>query len=115
MAETPRKVLICSCEDTMALGVDAVKRGCRGTDFVESRYLCRAEIGKFRSAAANGGELTVTCTQEAPLFTEVAGEIENAASLTFVNIRETAGWSSDASAAAPKNGRTDRRRGRTGT
>src|SRR4029079_6128360 len=102
MAETPRKVLICSCEDTMPLDVGAVKGGCRGTEFVEGRYLCRAEIDKFRSAAADGGELTVTCTQEAPLFTEIAGEIENAAALSFVNIRETAGWSSDAKAAAPK-------------
>src|ERR1051325_7893348 len=102
MAETPRKVLICSCEDTMPLDTEMVRRGCRGADFVEGRYLCRAEIDKFRAAAAEGGELTVTCTQESPLFTEVAAAIENAAALSFVNIRETAGWSSDAKAAAPK-------------
>src|SRR5689334_11117745 len=102
MAETPRKVLICSCEDTMPLDTETVRRGCGGAEFVEGRYLCRTELDKFRAAAGAGGELTVTCTQEAPLFTEVAGEIENAASLSFINIRETAGWSSDAKAAAPK-------------
>src|SRR5690348_16609990 len=102
MAEKPRKILICSCEDTMPLDVSAVKRGCGGTEFIEGRYLCRGEIDKFRSAAAKGGELTVTCMQEAPLFSEVAGEIGNAAALSFVNIRETAGWSSDAKAAGPK-------------
>jgi ferredoxin len=102
MAETPRKVLICSCEDTMPLDIATVKRGCRNVEFVEGRYLCRTELDKFRTAAGADRDLTVTCTQEAPLFTEVAGEIENAAAVSFVNIRETAGWSADAKAAAPK-------------
>ncbi len=30
MAESPRTILICSCEDTMPLDARAVKRGCRG-------------------------------------------------------------------------------------
>lgn len=102
MADLPRKVLICSCEDTMPLDAGAVQRACRGADVVEGRQLCRAELDKFRKAAGQGGELTVACTQEAPLFTEVAGEIETAAALSFVNIRETAGWSADAKAAGPK-------------
>ena len=44
--------------------------------------------------------LTVACTQEAPLFSELAGEA--AARSRFANIRETAGWSSDAAKAGPK-------------
>src|SRR6187397_603652 len=102
MADLPRKVLICSCEDTMPLDAGAVQRACRGADVVEGRQLCRAELDKFRTAAGQGGDLTVTCTQEAPLFTEVAAGIDNAAALSFVNIRETAGWSADAKAAGPK-------------
>ena len=46
--------------------------------------------------------ITVACTQEAPLFTEVAAEMPGAGALSFVNIRETAGWSKDAKAAGPK-------------
>ena len=96
MAERPRNVLICSCDDTMPLDSEAVKRVCRGADVVEGRQLCRAELERFRKAAAGGAPLTVACTQEAPLFTEVAGGIEGAIELSFVNIRETAGWSKDA-------------------
>ena len=44
--------------------------------------------------------LTVGCTQEAPLFSEVAGE--RAGAISFVNVRETAGWSTDAAKAGPK-------------
>jgi len=100
MAERPRNILICSCEDTMPLDGAAVRRVCRGAKITEGRQLCRAELERFRAAAASGAPLTVACTQEAPLFDEVAGE--RAAALAFVNIRETAGWSKDAKAAGPK-------------
>jgi ferredoxin len=97
MADVPRKVLVCSCEDTVPLDGDAVRRACRGADVVTGRNFCRTELERFKSAAA-GGDITITCTQEAPLFRELGGD----ASLTFVNIRETAGWSSDARRAGPK-------------
>jgi ferredoxin len=100
MAERPRKVLICSCEDTMPLDGAAVRHACKGAEVIEGRQLCRAEIGLFRQAAAGGGNMEVACTQEAPLFAEVAAETQS--DLTFVNIRETAGWSKDADAAGPK-------------
>lgn len=102
MAERPRTVLICSCEDTMPLDASALQRGCRDAQLLEGRHLCRAEIERFRAAASSGAPLTIACTQEAPLFTEVADEIEGSGPLTFVNIREHAGWSKDAAAAGPK-------------
>jgi len=102
MAERPRNILICSCEDTVPLDGEAVARVCRGAAVVEGRQLCRAELERFRNLAAGGAALTVACTQEAPLFGEVAGAIKDAAEISFVNIRETAGWSKDAAAAGPK-------------
>src|ERR1035437_5149278 len=102
MAERPRKILICSCEDTMPLDGEAVARVCRGADVVEGRQLCRAELDRFRKLAAGGAPLTMACTQEAPLFDEVAREIKDSGKITFVNIRETAGWSKAAKAAGPK-------------
>jgi ferredoxin len=102
MAERPRNILICSCEDTMPLDADVVRRGCRGAQVTTAHQLCRAEIDRFRTAAAQGEPLIVGCTQEAPLFSEVAEEHEKAAPLTFVNLRETAGWSDQSAAAAPK-------------
>src|ERR1700760_3219319 len=102
MAERPRNILICSCEDTMPLDGDAVRRACPGALVVEGRQFCRAELARFQKAAASGEDVTVACTQEAPLFEEIAGEIENHGTLNFVNIRETAGWAKDADAAGPK-------------
>jgi ferredoxin len=98
MAERPPNILICSCEDTMPLDAAAVRRGCRGAEVSTARQLCRAELEKFRAAAAGGAPLLVGCTQEAPVFSEAAGD----AAVTYANIRETAGWSKDASAAGPK-------------
>jgi ferredoxin len=97
MADRP-KILICSCEDTMPLDSSAVQRGCRGAEVLTGRQLCRAELEKFRAAAASGERLIVGCTQETPLFSEVAGD----AAVTYANIRETAGWSTDADDAGPK-------------
>ena len=117
MAERPRNILICSCEDTMPLDGKAVERACRGAEVVEGRQLCRAELERVRKAAATGAPVTIACTQEAPLFSEVAAEIEGSDAITFVNIRENAGWSKDAKAAAPENCGADRgqRRARAGS
>src|SRR5262249_1233879 len=88
-------------EDTMPLDGKALARACRGAAVTTAGQLCRAELDKFRAAAADGAPLTVACTQQAPLFAEVA---EAGADISYVNIRETAGWSSEAAAAAPRRG-----------
>ena len=100
MAERQKDILICSCEDTMPLDGAAVKRGCRGANVLTARQLCRAELEKFRAAAEGEAPLIVGCTQEAPLFSELAQA--GSADISYVNIRETAGWSKDADAAGPK-------------
>ena len=83
----------------MPLDADAIRRTCRGATVETARFLCRDQIDQFRKANAIGSPITVTCTQEAPLFEEVAGD---RADLTFVNIRETGGWSNEATQAGPK-------------
>src|SRR3954467_6656348 len=85
----------------MPLDAEAVRRGC-GAQVTTAHHRCRAEIDRFRAAAAEGNPLIVGCTQEAPLFSEVAAEQNEPPRLTFVNVRETAGWSSDAAKAGPK-------------
>src|SRR5262249_27335298 len=66
--------------------------------------LCRRELDAFRRAVESGAPLTVGCVQEAPLFSEVARDTakDNEAAPRYVNIRETAGWSSDAARSGPK-------------
>ncbi len=102
MADRPRNVLICSCEDTVPLDGETVRRVCRDSVVVEGRQFCRAELERFRKLAAGGEPMVVACTQEAPLFDEVTAGIEGSGAITFVNIRETAGWSKDSKAAGPK-------------
>jgi Na+-translocating ferredoxin:NAD+ oxidoreductase RNF subunit RnfB len=98
---TERHILVCSCEDTMPQAAAAVRRACPGAKVSEGRQFCRAELERFRTAAQGGEPLIVSCTQEAPLFGEVAAELGVPAP-AFVNIRETAGWSSEAREALPK-------------
>jgi ferredoxin len=102
MSEAPRTILICSCEDTMPLDAEAVRLVCRGSAVTTARRLCRAELDHFRAAAGENAPLTVACTQEAPLFATAAEEIGRTRPIEHVNIREAAGWSSEAADAGPK-------------
>ena len=102
MADRPQNILICSCEDTMPLDADAVRRGCGGAKVTTANHLCRTQIERFQSAIEDGDPLIVGCTQEAPLFSEIAAELENAAPVSFVNVREAAGWSDQGAKAGPK-------------
>ncbi len=99
MADRPQ-ILVCSCDDTMPLDVEAVRQGCRDAEVTAGRQLCRAEVKRVQAALAGKTPVMIACTQEAPLFSELAAESEKTAS--FVNIRENAGWSTDAAAAGPK-------------
>jgi ferredoxin len=101
MADQTRHLLICSCDDTMPLDTDAVRRGCR-CEATTATNLCRAELDRFRAIAAQDTPLTVACTQEAPLFSDVAAESGRKTLIQFANIRESAGWSSEADRAGPK-------------
>lgn len=84
----------------MRLDTAAVRRGCRNSEIATFRQLCRSELDQFRNAAKAGGSLTVGCTQEAPLFSDEAGE--HPQRIDFVNLRETAGWSAQGAQAGPK-------------
>jgi len=101
MAEGKRQIVVCSCEDTMPLDFDTLQRACRGSDLTSGRQFCRSELERFRGLATAHDAITVACTQEAPVFSEVGAETGNSA-ISFVNIRENAGWSKDAARAAPK-------------
>ncbi len=73
-----------------------------GADGRPAHQLCRAQLDRFRAALGSFADVTVTCTQEAPLFNEVAEADGFEGALSFVNVRETAGWSEAAAQAGPK-------------
>ena len=98
-----KRVLVCNCEGTMPLDGKALAKACGASVAGEvATQLCRAEIGVFQSALKAGEPLTVACTQESPLFDEQREELKSQTPVTYVNIRETAGWSAEADDAIPK-------------
>lgn len=100
MKRNGRTVLVCNCQNSMNVDGAALARACgsAATPTVHTA-LCRGEHERFEAAASTGEPLLVACTQEAPLFAELAPED---ASLSFVNIRERAGWSDEGGLAGPK-------------
>ena len=101
MGDTTAHLMICTCEKTMQLDARAIGRACSGR-ITQANQLCGLEIDRYKAALADGAPITVACIQEAPLFRKVAEDLASSSALTFVNIRETAGWSKDAAAAGPK-------------
>jgi hypothetical protein len=71
-----------------------------GADVVAGRQFCRAELERVRALLSSVAPVTIGCTQEAPLFREIAGD--GGGDVSFANIRESAGWSTDAAEAGPK-------------
>jgi ferredoxin len=94
--------LICDCNKTMPLQAKTLGASLN-EDLTLHTSLCRRDAPAFQRAVQQSQDVVVACTQERRLFGELAQETEGAvAPLRFVNIRETGGWSRDASQAMPK-------------
>ncbi len=103
MALDGKTLKVCNCNRTMALDAKALAAALQsGVPLTIHTELCRREVGEFGAAIAGGGECIVACTQEAPLFAELNENAGAKSELTFVNIREAAGWSAEGAAATPK-------------
>jgi ferredoxin len=104
MSVEGRTLVICSCEDTMPIDGGVAARACGGpggmagglADVKTARHLCRSQVESFRALLETGRPLTIGCTQEAPLFREIAADMDHGGDLAFANLRETGGWSKDA-------------------
>jgi ferredoxin len=96
---------VCNCNRTMPLDArsGAALGAALGTQALPvASELCRREVGGFLGAIEGVDDVVVACTQEQPLFSELAAERKSVAPLRFVNIRETGGWGSDGKSALPK-------------
>jgi ferredoxin len=102
MALLDKTVKVCNCNRTMALDARALSSALKSkTPITIHTELCRKEVSAF-NAALGDPEVLVACTQEAPLFAELAQAAGMKGELGFVNIRENAGWSAEGAAATPK-------------
>ncbi|NJN40097.1 MAG: ferredoxin, partial [Gammaproteobacteria bacterium] len=102
---------LCNCNRTIPLDAKGLAAALKadGTIQIHSE-LCRKESGAFQ-ATLHDPDVLVACTQEAPLFTELATLAEAKTELRFFNIREAAGWSAEGRQATPKDSpRSSRRR-----
>ncbi|HEX3171479.1 MAG TPA: 4Fe-4S binding protein, partial [Burkholderiales bacterium] len=103
MTERRHKLLLCNCNRTSPIDGKAVAGALDLTapPLIHTE-LCRKQVGAFEAAVKSGDDLLVACTQEAPLFRELHEELAGAGEIRFTNVRETAGWSPEASGASPK-------------
>ncbi|HEX5612159.1 MAG TPA: 4Fe-4S binding protein [Burkholderiales bacterium] len=102
MALEARTLKLCSCNGTVALDARRLGEALQVSAPIRIySELCRRQLPEFQSSL-NDGELIVGCTQEAPLFSEVAQSAESTSKLSYVNLRESAGWSAEGALATPK-------------
>jgi len=101
-----KQVILCNCESTMPLKEGELTKACRAVggngEITLNSQLCRSQLGNYQAGIIGDKPLLVACTQEAPLFVEVAQEDNPLAQVSFTNIRERAGWSDEAGDAGPK-------------
>ncbi len=88
-----KTVLLCDCEKTMSFDAAKIAQALNTDAPIVHTHLCRSQIESFRSAVSDDEPLLAACTQEAPLFDEVASELGAERLPAYVNIRERAGWS----------------------
>lgn len=97
-----RTLRLCNCNRTMALDAEALAGALKLKQPIRIHTeLCRKEVNSFQEALKDDS-CVVACTQEAPLFSELAEAEKAATDLKFVNIREYAGWSKEGAKATPK-------------
>src|SRR5260370_18306935 len=97
-----RSLKVCNCNKAMVVDVKAVAGALKLKQPIQIHTeLCRKEVGSFEQALKDEA-CVVACTQEAPLFSEIAEAANAATDLKFINIREHAGWSKEGANATPK-------------
>jgi ferredoxin len=102
MALEYKTLKLCNCNKTIPIDAVALARALNvAAPIAVHTELCRKEIEHF-SSALKDDECIIGCTQEAPLFSELAEQSGATAALKFVNVREAAGWSAEGARATPK-------------
>ena len=101
-----KEVLLCNCEHSMPLDGKKIAKACAAAgaegELTLASQLCRSQVQNFQNALSANQKVLVACTQESPLFAELADEMGYEGELGFFNIRELAGWSEEGGKAEAK-------------
>ncbi|WP_083941207.1 4Fe-4S binding protein [Pseudoduganella violaceinigra] len=97
-----QKTRICNCNNTMPLDGAAIGKALGEGPLPVASQLCRREVNEYLQTLDGAERIVIGCTQEEPLFRELAEMKAVVAPLRFVNLRETSGWSTEASQTTPK-------------
>jgi len=97
-----QKTRICNCNNTMPLDGAAIGSALGEGTLPVASQLCRREVNQYLQTLEGAERIVIGCTQEEPLFRELAEMKATVAPLRFVNLRETGGWSEEARHTTPK-------------
>ncbi|PKO56679.1 MAG: [Fe-S]-binding protein, partial [Betaproteobacteria bacterium HGW-Betaproteobacteria-19] len=102
MRNSSKQIRLCDCNRTFDLDAGRLTEQAGAADVSVHHELCRRELSSLEADLAAGCDIAVSCTQESALFSEVADSVNAGQHIRFFNLRETAGWSVEQSAATPK-------------
>lgn len=98
-------LFVCSCEGTFspdAVAIDTLLGFDGSGDVKACRHLCGPERDKVIAAAGTSDTITIACKQEEGGFRDLLDDANFTGTSRFVDIRNAAGWSSEAAEAGPK-------------
>src|SRR2546430_16495250 len=102
MALDDKTLKLCNCNQTMALDAKALAGALKLKQPIEIHTeLCRKQVASFHGALKDEA-CVIACTQEAPLFSELADQAGSISDIKFINIRAHAGWSKEGANATAK-------------
>src|SRR5437773_12062906 len=102
MALDDKTLKLCNCNRTMALDAKGLAAALKLKQPVEIHTeLCRKQVASFHGSLKDEA-CVIACTQEAPLFSELADQARSTADIKFANIREHAAWPQEGPRATPK-------------
>lgn len=89
------RLLLCSCEDSMAVDAGTARAATGADSVVTVRALCAGDADKAGAAFGKDGTTLVACGQMARLFEYLFDEVEAPGRLICTDIRDRAGWTAD--------------------
>jgi ferredoxin len=94
---TPKTLVLCSCDKSQSFNIEALQTAAAAEQVIVVDQLCGKDMKTAAEHLAGSNELLIACGQQAALFErlseDVQAEVQHAAPLGTIDIRDRAGWS----------------------